>query len=120
MKNQIGKWFTHGSWLIALVVIGVSCNDELGMDSKQKNKISAEQSAQSNAEMMMAAQEVMDITGSGMASQGISYGRAADEGEGDDDEDHLCGAIVTKSITINTTLPDSLIIDRKSTRLNSS
>jgi hypothetical protein len=110
MKNQIAKWFTQGSWLIGLMVIGVSCNDELGMESNQKNKISAEQSAQSNAEMMMAAQEVMDITGSGMASQGINYGRAADEGEGEDEEDRLCGAIVTKSITINTTLPDSLII----------
>jgi hypothetical protein len=107
MKKQILKWFSHGSWMLALLFISISCEESFTPQSKTDLSVNAKASA--NAEMMAASQEVMDITSAGMANQGISYGRAAD---GDDQEDnHLCGATITKNITVSHTLSDSLILE---------
>jgi hypothetical protein len=106
MKKQILKWFSHGSWMLALVFISVSCEESF-VPSQTGLSVNAKASA--NAEMVAASQQVMDITSAGMINQGISYGRAAD---GDNpDDDHLCGATVTKNITLNNTLSDSLILE---------
>jgi hypothetical protein len=110
MKNQIATWFVR-SWLFALAVIGVSCND--AFSPERKSELNTELSAQNNAEMVMATQDALDITSAGMVNQGITSGRVAD-GDGPEDEeetkDRLCGATVTKSVTMVNAMPDSLTI----------
>ena len=111
MSYRFSKWFVSCSWILSLTVltiIGVSCSDEFGSgNSPAEPKVSAT----GNAEFVMAAQEVMDITGAGMSSQGINYGRAAaHEGDDDGNEHRLCGAKVTKNFNFDNTLPDSLIV----------
>jgi hypothetical protein len=107
MKRQILKGFSHGCWMLAVLFLSVSCEESFMPQSKTDLSVTAKSSA--NAEMVAASQAVMDITSAGMVNQGISYGRAA-EGDSQDD-DHLCGATVTKTITLNNALPDSLILE---------
>lgn len=110
MKKQIETWFTR-SWLFTLAVIGVSCNEAIGPESK--SEIKEELSARYNAEMVMATQDALDITGAGMVSQGVTSGRVAGGNDPEDEEeieDRLCGATVTKSVTMVNTHPDSLLV----------
>ena len=106
MENRISKWLIYGLWLVALPVTIISCDDGFGPEME-----SGKRSAVSNAEILMAAQEAMDITGAGMSSQGLTYGRAAAHENGNDDKEHrLCGAVVSKNFSFDNSLPDSLII----------
>jgi hypothetical protein len=107
MKKEVSTFLSRSCWFLVLAVIGISCNDSFGPEINSNEKMSV--SAKSNAEMLVAAQEVMDITGAGMVDQGITYGRFADND--DDHERYLCGAVVTKSVEIDNALaPDSLVI----------
>jgi hypothetical protein len=107
MKNQILKRFSLGWWMLTILIIGVSCEESFSPQPKTDLSIKAKASA--NAEMVASSQEIMDITSAGMINQGISYGRAADDDNHNDD--HLCGATVTKTVTLNNSLPDSLILE---------
>jgi hypothetical protein len=104
MKKQVLKWFSHGSWMLALLFMSVSCEESFAPQSKTKLSVTA----RGNAEIMAASQDILNITGAGMINQGISYGRVAED---DHDEDYLCGATVSKTITLNHALADSLIVE---------
>jgi hypothetical protein len=71
-------------------------------------KLSSQAALENNA-MITATQDAMNVTSNAFASQGLAYGRVADEGndEGDDDD---CRPKITNTIKINNTNPDSVII----------
>lgn len=110
MGNQFSKKLVKSSWILGMALVALvvfSCNDSFGPAEPRSPQISAS----NNAEIVMASQEVMDITGAGMSNQGISYGRAAaHEGDGDYEDHMLCGAKVTKNFSLDNSMQDSLIL----------
>jgi hypothetical protein len=96
-----------------IIAIMLACQHDGLQDplTQYKIKQSAQAAAENNA-MIIATQDAVNVTSSAFASQGVVYGRVADDGhEGDDEEDDDdCRPKVTSTIKINNTNPDSVII----------
>ncbi len=92
------------------IVLVLSCQREgdQGFLVKQIGINQSAQAALDNNQMIATAQDLVNVTGSAFANQGITYGRVADGDGGDDDFD--CKPSITNNIKIDTSHPDSLII----------
>jgi len=96
-----------------MIALMLACQHDGLQDSassQSKVKLSA-QAALENNTMINATQDAVNVTASAFASQGLVYGRVADEGHDDDGEDEGdCRPKITNTIKVNNTNPDSVII----------
>src|SRR5947209_16092338 len=92
------------------IVLVLSCQREgdQGFLVKQIGINQSAQAALDNNQMIATAQDLVNVTGSAFANQGITYGRVADGDGGDDDDDFDCKPSITNNIKIDTSHPDSL------------
>ncbi|MBI1770477.1 MAG: hypothetical protein HYR67_19080 [Bacteroidetes bacterium] len=94
--------------LVALIVALVfACHEDQNLLLNQKVKQSA-QAAVDNSQMIATAQDVVNVTASAFANQGITFGRVADGH--DDDDEFECKPSIINNIKIDRSHPDSLII----------
>jgi hypothetical protein len=95
--------------MMALVIaLALACQHD-SQDFLQPFKMQQSvQTAQDNSAMIAAAQDVVSTTGSAFANQGLTYGRFADDDEGESDDD--CKPTITNTIKINRVTADSTII----------
>jgi len=107
MKTTFLKQIVQVSWLAVLVA--VSCQKEVVFDPATK-QAQTEATARDNSQMIAIAQDAMDITGSAMASNGISNGRySANERTTGHGMDMDCAPSVSSTFSIDRTHKDSII-----------
>jgi len=74
MKNRIGRATKGGILMLALAMFLVGCQDDL-IPKKLSSKQQAELAAQDHAQMMIATQEVLDVTAGALEDKGVAEGR---------------------------------------------
>lgn len=108
MKKMISGAF-KGSFMIIilsvfLAIFLIGCHDEL-IPKKLSTKEQAELAARDNAQMMIATQEVLDVTAGAMQSKGVAEGRVK---HGDHDT-YGCAPAVSLTLNIDRNHTDSII-----------
>jgi hypothetical protein len=114
MKTNFLKLIVHVSWLVALVA--VSCQKD-GMVNPPAAVAQAETqtTAHDNSQMIAVAQDAMDVTGSALATRGISNARysagtrVADGSMATTSLDMDCAPSVSGSFSVDRTHKDSVI-----------
>jgi len=97
--------------VILVFTLAFACQHdaENSLSSKMKQ---SNQAAQDNSVMIASAQDVVSTTADAFSSQGLTFGRFADHGDGeDDDNDSLeCKPTITNTIKVNRINADSTVI----------
>ncbi len=110
MKTTFLKLMVHVSWLAFLVA--ASCQKEnVSGSTPVSTQAQTEMTAHDNSQMIAIAQDAMDVTGSAMASNGISNGRYSESqrtsGHGMDMD--CAPSIISSTFSIDRTHKDSVI-----------
>jgi len=106
MKKQFLNRVIQTSWL-AFVIF--SCQQETPSQlTTAQEQVQVQATAADNSQIVATSQDVMDVTGSAMPSQGIVAGRAASY-NGTTNLDLDCAPIISSSITIDKSHLDSII-----------
>ncbi len=95
-----------------MIAIMLACQHDGLQDSAstQTNIKLSSQAALENHAMISATQDAVNVTANAFASQGLVYGRVAEGGDDEGEDDDDCRAKITKNITINNINPDSVVI----------
>lgn len=94
-----------------VVVLALACQNDsqnlLGVKMQQST-----QAAQDNSAMIASVQDVVNTTADAFSSQGLSFGRFAGHGDGEDDDDDSleCKPTITNTIKVNRISADSTVI----------
>jgi hypothetical protein len=104
MKQVYNRALKGGLVIIACSVFLVGCQDDL-IPKKLSSKEQAELAAHDNAQMMIATQEVLDVTAGAMREKGVAEGRV-NHGEHDT---YGCAPSVNITLNIDRNHTDSII-----------
>jgi hypothetical protein len=109
MKSTFLKLMVHVGWLAFLVA--ASCQKEnVNGPTAASTQAQAEMTAHDNSQMIAIAQDAMDVTGSAMASNGISNGRySADQRTSGHGMDMDCAPSISSTFSIDRSHKDSII-----------
>jgi len=94
---------------VLVFVLAFACQHDAENSLSMKMKQST-QAAQENSAMIASAQDVVNTTASAFSDQGLTFGRFADHGDGEDDDSLECKPTITNTIKINHVSADSTII----------
>jgi hypothetical protein len=104
MKNLIVRATKGSILMIALGLFLVGCQDDL-VPKKLSSKEQAQLAAQDNAQMMLATQEVLDVTAGALQEKGVAEGRVK---HGDHDN-YGCAPVINITLNIDRNHTDSII-----------
>ena len=105
MDISLNSWRIVGGVLIIFLVVQACQKDGLNFSGKTSVQQTI-QTAHDNQQMIAAVQDVASVTAGAFSRQGITSGRIANEGEGNEIE---CGPSVTSNIKLDRTHLDSII-----------
>lgn len=104
MKEIYGRALRGGLVVIACAVLLVGCQEDL-IPKKLSSREQAELAARDNAQMMIATQEVLDVTAGAMQEKGVAEGRVK---HGDHDT-YGCAPSVNLTLNVDRNHNDSII-----------
>ncbi|HMJ70733.1 MAG TPA: hypothetical protein VK508_17645 [Cyclobacteriaceae bacterium] len=104
MKNRIGRATKGGILMLALAMFLVGCQDDL-IPKKLSSKQQAELAAQDHAQMMIATQEVLDVTAGALEDKGVAEGRVKHS----DHDNYGCAPSVNLMLNVDRNHTDSII-----------
>jgi hypothetical protein len=104
MKTWIGRTLKGGLVALSAITFLISCQDDL-TPGRLSSKEQANLAAEDNAQMMMATQEMLDITAGAMKDKGVAEGRTK---HGDHDN-YGCKPIISLTLNIDRNRADTII-----------